>query len=520
MNIANIDQIKHLDKTAMELYKIPQDILMENASISAYEVIKKEFDIHRDTFAVFCGPGNNGGDGMALARKLHSRNADVIVVLLGKGDKYAGSSATNYSILQSIDIPIYSAEDIGDLDTFIATRSVLVDAILGVGLDREVSGIYRGAIAAVNSSDKKVLSLDIPSGINGNTGEIMGSAVIADFTISFGVPKLGNLLYPGYKHNGVLYVSKISFPSKLYSSLKTKVNTPTELPKRMPDSHKGSYGRVLFIGGGGQYYGAPFFNSMGFLKAGGGYSRLACPKAIVPVLASRGSEIVFHPMEVTENGNLSKKCKEEILELSSSMRLVVLGGGMSTEEDTQELIKSMVSDVQLPIIIDADGIRAISKNLQLLLDRKHPTILTPHLGELSSLLGMEIEEIKKNQVELCREFCCKFGVILVVKGAHSQVYCPDGSVYINMSGCSALATAGSGDVLCGVIAAQYALGMNIETSARNGVFLHGFCSELISKKKGEDGVVASDLLEFLPKTMKLFRENYEDIKKYYSICEI
>ena len=520
MNIANVEQMKYLDKTAIELYKIPQDILMENASMAAYELIKKEFDVQRDTFAVFCGPGNNGGDGLALARKLHSRNSNVIVVLLGKGDKYTGSSATNYSILQSIGIPIYLAEDICDLDTFTAKRSVLVDAILGVGLDREVSGIYRDAISAINSSNKKVLSLDIPSGINGNTGEIMGTAVIADFTISFGVPKLGNLLYPGYKYNGVLYVSKISFPPQLYSNLKTKVNTPIELVERMPDCHKGSYGGVLFIGGGGQYYGAPFFNSMSFLKSGGGYSRLACPKTMVPVLASRGSEIVFHPMDVTENGNLSKKCKEEILELSKSMRLVVLGGGMSMEENTQELITSMVSDIQLPLIIDADGITAISKNLQLLLDRKHPTVLTPHLGELSSLLGMEIEEIKKKQVELCREFSCKFGVILIVKGAHSQVYCPDGTVYLNLSGCSALATAGSGDVLCGVIAAQYALGMDIESSARNGVFLHGFCSELISKKKGEDGIVASDLLEFLPETLNLFRKNYEDIKKCYSIREM
>ena len=517
MKIASVKQMQNLDKTAIETYSISQEILMENASISAYELIKKKLDVSSERFVIFCGPGNNGGDGLALARKLHSAGADIAVILLTDPDKYTGSSSLNYSILQKIGLPLYAVSEIKKINDFISQYTVIVDAIFGVGLNRNIEGEYGDIIAAINLSEKKVLSLDIPSGINGNTGKLMGQAVEADFTVSFGLPKLGNLLYPGFKYNGQLTVSNISFPPKLYNDLKTQINTPLICPAREPDSHKNNYGSVLFIGGGRQYYGAPFFNSMGFLKSGGGYARLACPESIVPVLAARSSEIVFHPIQEDSRGNLGRTSRDAILELCENMRLVVLGCGMSTEDDSQELIKSLVQKIKAPIILDADGITAISKDLNILKERKALTVLTPHLGELSSLMDTGIEDIKKRQVELCKEFSKKFGVILMVKGAHSQIYSPDGRCYINLTGNSSLATAGSGDVLCGVIAAQYVLGLDLIDAVKNGVFIHGLCSEMISDEKGEDGVIAGDLLDFLPNTMKIFRTSFELIKKSHSI---
>ena len=227
-----------------------------------------------------------------------------------------------------------------------------------------------------------VFSVDIPSGINGDTGEVMGVAVKADYTVTFGLPKLGNMLYPGHDHCGKLYVSHISFPPALYDSraIKVAINNPVELPERARDTHKGSYGKALFIAGSSSYLGAPYFSALSFLKAGGGLSYLATPKSISPFIASKGSEIVFVPQKETASGSIALENKDELLEFSQTVDMVVLGPGLSLASETQELVRKLAPKIDKPLLIDGDGITAIAEDLGKIRKREAPTILTPHSG--------------------------------------------------------------------------------------------------------------------------------------------
>ncbi|GAH68260.1 unnamed protein product, partial [marine sediment metagenome] len=265
--------------------------------------------------------------------------------------------------------------------------------------------------------------MDIPSGINGNTGEVMGIAVKAAYTTTFGLPKIGNMLYPGYEHCGKLYVSHISFPPSLYNadSIKVEVNNPVELPQRNKNAHKGDFGEVLFIAGASSYLGAPYFSALSFLKAGGGYSRLATPKSISSFLANKGSEIIFVPQKETPSGSIALENKDELLKLSEKVDMVVIGPGVSLNEETQELVRELASEIQKPLLIDGDGITAIARDTEIIKKRKAKTILTPHHGEMSRITKMEIGEINKNRIEVLQRTAKELNAIIVLKGAHSLI---------------------------------------------------------------------------------------------------
>ncbi len=400
----------------------------------------------------------------------------------------------------------------------------IIDALFGTGLIRNIEGVYRDVIQLINGSGKRVFSIDIPSGINGDSGKMMGTAVKADYTITYGTPKIGNVLYPGYEHCGKLYVSHISFPPSLYNkdSLKTEISLPVMLPERNKNAHKGDFGDVLFIAGASNYYGAPYFSALSFLKAGGGYSRLASPSSVTPFIASKGSEIVFIPQEETGSGSISLKNKDRLLELSGQVDMAVLGPGLSLNEETQELVRQLTKDINKPLLIDGDGITALSKNIEILKERQYPTVLTPHLGEMSRITNIPIHEIDEHKIEILREEAENSGAIIVLKGAHSLIGCPDGKIFVNMSGNSGMATAGSGDVLTGTICAMFGLGVSLEDAVRTGVFMHGFSGDLAAQDKGEDGITAQDIMDYLPRSLKIYREEYEEIVRdfYQSIYTV
>jgi ADP-dependent NAD(P)H-hydrate dehydratase / NAD(P)H-hydrate epimerase len=385
---------------------------------------------------------------------------------------------------------------------------VIVDAIFGTGMTRDVEGIYREVIEQINKSGKEVMSVDIPSGINGDTGKVMGTAVEADCTVTFGLPKVGNLLLPGFTHCGRLYVSHISFPPGFYESpsLKVAVNLPPLTPPRNPQGHKGTFGDVLFVAGAASYLGAPYFSALSFLKGGGGYSRLATPRSLAPFIAGSGSEIVLIPQEETRSGSLAKVCKDDLLELAEKVDLVVLGPGLSLEEETQQLVRELAAEIRKPLLIDGDGLTALAKDLKILLRRKEETVLTPHPGEMSRLANLSVPEVLDDRVGVLQRTCRELNSHIVLKGAHSLIGAPDGNVFINMSGNSGMATAGSGDVLTGTIAAVYGLGLSIPDAVRKGVFIHGFAGDLAADVLGEDGLTAQSLMETLPLAMKLDRE--------------
>ncbi|MFP3899127.1 MAG: NAD(P)H-hydrate dehydratase [Dehalococcoidia bacterium] len=515
MRVARINEMKDLDSRATAEFGISQDLLMENAGQAVYFVMLQELGIRNNRFVMFCGGGNNGGDGLVVARKVRSSGGEVKVLLLDDPSKFEGAARTNLEIASRSGVEISRVESVDSVASEVLHSDAIVDAIFGTGLVREVGGLHKDAIQLINERQGTVFSVDIPSGINGDTGQVMGTAVKADYTVTFGLPKPGNLLYPGYDHCGKLYVSHISFPPTLYDldSIKVALNDPVELPPRASDAHKGSCGKALFIAGSSGYLGAPYFSALSFLKAGGGVSYLATPGPISPFLANRGSEIVFLPQKETPSGSIAQENRDELLQFSQTVDLVVLGPGVSLARETQELVLDLVPAVNKPLLVDGDGITAIAQDMGRIRERRAPTILTPHPGEMARVTGMGVSDIGKSKIDVLQRTAGELNAIIVLKGAHSLIGYPDGTVFINVSGNPGMATAGSGDVLTGAIAAMYGLGLTLEEAVRTGVFVHGFSGDLAALDKGEDGITAQDILDYLPEAMKLYRESFGRISE-------
>ena len=512
MKISRVSEMRALDRAAVDKFGIKEEILMENAGQAVFSVILKEFGIKDKNFLIFCGLGNNGGDGFVVARKIHSNGGNVKVIILGNRDKYKGTAKMNLDIINRLPIEIRQVESIESIRNDISLSDAIIDAIFGTGLARDIEGIYRDVINEINRMGKPVFSVDIPSGINGDTGKVMGISVKAAYTITFGLPKLGNMLFPGYDLCGKQYVTHISFPPSMYNAdtIKIEINSPPGLSPRNKNGHKGDFGKALFIAGASSYFGAPLFAALSFLKAGGGYSRLALPQSMTPFIASKGSEIVFVPLKETKSGSISIKNKDELLTLSEKMDIIILGPGLSLNKETQQLAKELAVEINRPLLLDGDGITALSNDLKIIAERSADTILTPHLGEMSRITKMSIEELDANKIDILQDTACKLNSIIVLKGAHSLIGYPDKRVYINTTGNSGMATAGSGDVLTGTIAAMFGLGLSIEDAVRKGVFIHGFSGDLAAGEKGEDGITAQDILDYLSNAMKMEREGFED----------
>ncbi|MCG8608047.1 NAD(P)H-hydrate dehydratase, partial [bacterium] len=479
MKVSLTSEMRDLDRRAVEEYGLVEDLLMENAGLAAYSVILEQIGIAGKSFVVFCGGGNNGGDGLVVARKLHSNDGEVTVYLLSDASKFKGAAARNFEIAQKVSFKMIQLKEVGAAAAAIDQADAIVDALFGTGLSRDVGGIYSELIDLINSSQKPVFSLDIPSGVNGDSGQVMGTAVKAADTITFGLPKVGNLLYPGFECGGRLHVTHISFPRELHNSdeLKIRTNDLLPVPPRASDGHKGSFGKVLFIAGAANYLGAPYFSAMAFLKAGGGLSYLATPEAVASFVGNKGSEIVFLPQRATSTGSIALENKSELLKFSKNVDMVVLGPGLSLNDATQELVRTLTAEIEKPMVIDGDGLTAVASDLSCVQSRSQPTLLTPHLGEMGRLVGQSPDEIQSNRIACLQETAQKLSATLVLKGAHSLVGMPDQRVFINLSGNSGMATAGSGDVLVGTISAMFGLGFDMEEATRMGVFVHGFAGD-------------------------------------------
>jgi len=533
MKVCKVEEMRDLDRRATIDYGISQEILMENAGIASYDVIQKELGVKNKKFLVFCGGGNNGGDGFVVARKIRSSGGEIKVYLLTDREKYRDPAKKNLEIISKFSIEIDKAK-INSIKDDISNTDAIIDAIFGIGLDRDVEGIYREVIQLINESKKPVFCIDIPSGINGNTGQEMGISVQANYTITFGMPKIGNLLYPGYGKGGKLYLTHISYPYQLQNSGEIKVELPEliPLPKREANTTKFSYGPVLTIAGAKNYYWAPYASAYSVLKAGGGYSFLACPKSLTPYIAVGGREIVFLPQEKeTSRKSLSLEAKDNLLDEVEGRvpKMVIIGPGLSIDEETQNLIRELAKEIGKPLLIDGDGITAIAKDPEIVKERKAPTILTPHTGEMARIIkGLRKTEIKsvdieRDRVGFLQQACQELKAIIVLKGSHTLIGYPDQRVLINMSGDTdgqaGMATAGSGDVLNGTIAAMFCQGLDIEEAVQTGVFIHGLSGDLAAKEIGSRGVTASDILNFLPKAMIYYERNFDQISEdYYGKC--
>ena len=507
-------QMRDVDKKAIEELKIPGILLMENAGRVVSEQAIEIIDSIEDETAsviVICGKGNNGGDGFVAARHLIENDIQTTVISLYRKDNLSASALINHDILENFTEIVYMDEiDLDKLRQMISVSAIIVDAILGTGLCSEVKGNIKDIINSINEyAEGFIVAVDVPSGVNADTGEIMGTAVVADSTVTFHALKHGLIAYPGAEHAGEVIIAPIGIPESLTDGNDYNICLITEhyvrvsLPIRIEDSHKGTFGKVFNVAGSIGMTGAAYMSAIASLKVGAGYSLLATPESAVPVISSMAPEIVCVSLEETENKAISQKALTRALDKSQNIDVCLIGPGLGTEESTVEFVSEFIqqlTDRGENLIVDADALNCLAIKQDVFLPIN--SVITPHAKELSRLLKVPVEEIQKDRIKYAREAAQKFNTTVVLKGAKTVIAEPCGNVYINRTGNSGLATAGSGDVLAGMIAGFAAQGLNLKDAAIVGVYLHGLTADIAAEELTEYSLTASELLNYIPAALK------------------
>ena len=513
MKVATAQQMRNIDDRAIRGLGIPGIALMERAGCEALDVLCRYYGpIHGKRMVFLCGGGNNGGDGFVMARCASSRGARVEVLLLTSTDQVRGDAGINLEILRKMgrDIRVVQGEHaIEILRERLAGADLIVDALLGSGMSGEIRGLYREGIEAANSAEGRVVSVDNPSGVDMDTGAIMGIAVRADLTVTFGLPKRGHFLYPGKECCGSLEVVDIGFPPEVIEEEGIQLETldgdraREMLPYRRDDAHKGDFGHLLVLAGSVGYTGAAALCAASAYRVGAGLVTLGIPRSLNAILEVKVTEVITRPLPETEEGSLSLRSLDAALELSSRMDAVVLGPGLSTVAETQEFARQFLVRCDRPVVLDADGVNALKDRVDIFQHRSAPTILTPHPGELGRLVGLSGREVNQRRIDLCTEMAGKWGLILLLKGAPTVLSDAGGNAFINTSGNSGLATGGTGDVLSGAVGGFLVQGLEPFRAALCGAFFHGLAGDLVSREKGRRGMIAGDVMEALPRALLL-----------------
>ncbi len=510
MRLAGNEQMRELDRVAIEKYGVPGVVLMENAGRAVVGEILKSVP-QPSSIIILCGTGNNGGDGFVVARHLMNRNIPFRIFIVGSPKEITGDALINLEILKKLHVTVDNINDINGLtklEKLLPLQDVVVDALFGTGLQREVEGVQKGVIEIVNRLGKFVLSIDVPSGVMGDTGEVLGTAIEAHKTVTFVLPKCGNILYPGADYNGELVIRGIGLPPKLQDEVAFDKKIITEemaksfVPSRPKNSHKGTYGKANVIAGSSGLTGAAILTCRSALRSGLGLLKLYIPESLNIIITTSVPEAVTIPIQEMRKGVIGINQITRIIEETASADVVAIGPGCGTTSEMSELVKRMINEVEKPMIIDADGLNVLAKNMDVLQQKKADIILTPHPGEMSRMCGLTTEEINHNPVAIARKYAQEWGVILVLKGSRTVVGTPKGHVYVNTTGNPGMATAGTGDVLTGIITGFAAQGVSPLEAALLGVYCHGRSGDIMAKDKGEYGLLAGDIVAGLTYTLK------------------
>jgi len=517
MKVLTGKQMKEFDAEAIKNYSLPSLILMENAGRAVVQaLLERVQDLGVFHMVVVAGRGNNGGDGLCAARHLLNLGASVEAFLVGSPGKLSEETSVQAKILEGFGLEIrYLNEesDLAELEEALSRADVVIDALLGIGVRGPVRGLLRPVIERINASDTFVVAVDVPSGVDADTGAVAGAAVKADLTVTLEYPKLGLLLYPGRGHAGEIVVSKIGYPELLRQTFRSGLEWVDEsyvrarLPQRRAYSHKGDYGKVFILAGSRGLTGAAIMAAEAALRSGAGLVYLGYPESLSPAVEARLLEAVKLPLP-ERAGALAEGALEPILNFIAEMDIDVMavGPGLSRIKSVGALLRKLLPKVEVPLVIDADGLNALAspQGLRVLKGLKVPAVLTPHPGELSRLIGRKISEIEAGRVGTARETAESLDVILVLKGVPTVTALPSGEIFINSTGNSGLATGGSGDVLTGLIAGLIAQGMPPEEAAPAGVYLHGLLADRLKGELGERAMIPGDLIRAMPQVLREF----------------
>lgn len=448
--------------------------LMLIAGNSATDIILKKIDVKNKKIAVLCGNGNNGGDGFVIARNLYENGA-IVKVILPLGEPETQDAKLYYSLLGDIEITNFS----GDYD-------IIIDAVFGIGLNRDISDELSNLFDKINNSSAYKISIDIPSGVEADSGKVLKNAFRSDLTITFISLKPCFMLPYGSDYCGEVIVCDIGVKPTGYKYLTTE---KPNFKKRNKNCHKGNFGPALLICGSYGMAGAAMLSAKAAMRSGTGVIKCAIPKSIYNPFTSFIPEAVCLPYDNLESFDIETAF--------SGCKAVLFGCGLGNNKQTFEILKKLLSYSNVPIVIDADGINALSSNIELLKKSKAPIILTPHPAEMARLLNSTTSFVEENRVEAAAKFAKEHNVILVLKGANTIIASPDGEIRFNLGGNPGMATAGSGDVLAGVIVSLLAQDFSPFDAAIAGVYLHSEAGDIAAFKKGERQLIASDIIEEL-----------------------
>ena len=488
--------------------------LMENAGTACAQLIKKHFCITKENpqnVLIICGKGKNGGDGFVIARKMWEYGCDV-TVMLACGEPKDRISQDMFSLAEStgIDIVTYN-NNLTLLKTHIEKADIIVDAVFGTGFSGALNQPLSALAKAVNSAKAKTVAVDVPSGANCDTATVEGMAFKADMTIAISAYKPIHILKPCNSFCGRIVVADIGMIESDFKKLDSVTCFTLDsreikkmLPKRTPVSNKGTYGRALCVCGSMKMTGAAVLSAGGALRTGAGLVTLAFPQSAYPAIAPKLTESLFLPLESNFEGTFAFSALSGIIDAAKNSTAVLIGCGMGFNKDTARIVHSAVKEIKSPIIIDADGINALSTNINILKEAQAPVILTPHPGEMSRLCGRSIAEIIASPVAVAYEFAKTYNVTVVLKVANTVICSPDDRIFVNPTGNAGLAKGGSGDLLAGMTVSLVAQGMEPFDAAVCAVYLHGLAADVVAERTSMRGMLPSDVLDFLPELFSKF----------------
>lgn len=534
MLLLTSQEMRRLDDLSIRRDKIPSIRLMENAGGQIFRVIRKKYHpLKGKKIYIFCGPGNNGGDGMVVARLLKGKGARVFVFIVSDPDRLKGDPLIEFKKIKKTPHFYAFVKTLPEIKKIYTSRdkpNLIVDALFGTGLSRPLKGVWSKLIGWLNSQKTLRLSIDIPSGLCSDTGKVLGKSFVADDTITLGFPKLGFFLNQAADYVGILHVVPIGLSPKAINETKSKVHLisckdiESLLRKRSKTSHKGTFGHSFVVGCSLGKIGAGIMAAHTALRAGAGLSTLILPISAFKRIDTSALEIMYEPISGAEKGFFVEKNLSKVLSLVRHADVVALGPGIGTERETTRFVQKFVEVCKVPLVIDADGLNAIAKRPEILKKRKQLTLLTPHPGEMSRLLKKTTRYIQTHRLESATSFAKKYGVAVLLKGYRSLLALPNGDVWVNPTGNPAMASAGQGDVLTGIYA-----GLLAQASSQRGgewergrvgefllfgCFLHGLVGDLLAQKNRRV-VLATDIEKNLDLGYSFLRKNSEVLSSVF-----
>jgi hydroxyethylthiazole kinase-like uncharacterized protein yjeF len=508
MRILTAEAMREVDRAAIEELGIPSLVLMENAAIGVVEALGQSFG-DADSAAVFCGPGNNGGDGLAVARHLAVRGWEVRVFLVTGGRGLSGDAAVQLGICRQAELPILevtSGDGLAAALEAAAECEVVVDALFGTGLTRPLEGLFAQVVAAVSALPAPCVAVDLPSGLSASQARPIGPCVQADLTVTFAAPKVAHIFPPAADAVGEMVVTDLGIPPRLVEEVEEEAGDlhllmgeelAELLPEREPDTHKGDYGHALIAAGSPGKAGAAILAARAAVRAGAGLVTAAVPEPILQTVDLGSVESMTLGLPAGAAGQIAERAADVLLDAAEGKAVLALGPGLGQEPSTAAAIRRAVLECPLPLVLDADGINAFAGRAGELARRRAETVLTPHPGELARLLGISAAQIQEDRVAAARGAAEETGAIVVLKG-HLTLVASGTAVFVNPTGNPGMATGGTGDVLTGLVAGLLAQGLDALDATLVAVYLHGLAGDLAAGRLGEAPLAAGDLIETLP----------------------